>query len=80
MIYLTRTDYDRQGNAHTAIAACESDGTVARAEREGYTRCTRAAYMAAWRDNDWLAMVRLAGRLVTAPLSRAVGLEKHWIR
>jgi len=80
MIYLTRTDYDAHGNAHTAIAACETPGTLERAEARGFTRCSEAAWHDGWEEKDWMAVVRLAGRLVTAPLERAVGFEKHWVR
>lgn len=76
MIYLTRTVTDARGTAHTAIAACETSGTVEKAEARGFVRRTHATYMAVWYWNDMQAFARM-GVAEVAPLERAVGGPAH---
>lgn len=62
MIYLLR---------HRDTAACETAARAQVLEAQGYTRCSRAAFRAAWRERDMAALAAMHEAL--PELERAVG-------
>ena len=67
MIYFHAYTTDADGQQTVAIAVVEDTGHAARFEAQGYTRCTRAAFRAAWqlRDDGVLVQLRLAANAAT---------------
>jgi len=56
-----------------AIAACESDATVERAERRGFDRCSSADWRAIWQDNDMRRLAELRADVRGVEQVREVG-------
>jgi hypothetical protein len=59
MIYFHAYTTDADGRETVAIAVVEDDGHAARFDAQGYTRCTRAAFRAAWQLRDACALMQL---------------------
>jgi hypothetical protein len=59
MIYFHAYTTGADGREIVAIAVVEDAGHAARFEAQGYTRCTRAAFRAAWQLRDACTLVQL---------------------
>jgi hypothetical protein len=59
MIYFHAYTTGADGRETVAIAVVEDAGHAARFDAQGYIRCTRAAFRAAWQLRDACALMQL---------------------
>jgi hypothetical protein len=64
MIYLHAYSNGADGRQIVAIAVVEDAGHAERYELQGYTRCTREAFSAAWRLRDACALARIRAAVI----------------
>ena len=78
MIYFHAYTTGADGRQTAAIAVVEDAGHAARYEAQGYTRCTRAAFRAAWqlRDACALGQLRMAASAATRRTSSALAAHQ----
>ena len=77
MVYMHRYSTSVGGDTSVEIAVVEDDGHAERYEARGFTRCTPAAFRAAWRLRDQQALTKMWVALGIEQ-ERAVGEPGGW--
>jgi hypothetical protein len=79
MIYLHRYFTEDNGDPSVEIAVVEDARYAERYEARGFSRCTRAAFRAAWRLRDERSLAHMREALgVELERERAVGESDGW--
>jgi|RhiMetdeSRZDD1v2_1073273.scaffolds.fasta_scaffold2822738_2 hypothetical protein len=79
MIYFHAYSTGADGRQSVAIAVVEDAGHAARFEAQGYTRCTQAAFRAAWQLRDACALAQLRTAASAAPRRLSSELAAHQV-
>jgi hypothetical protein len=79
MIYFHAYTTGADGRQTVAIAVVEDAGRVARFEAQGYSRCTRAAFRAAWQLRDACALAQLRTAASAATRRPSSELAAHQV-
>lgn len=77
MVYLHRYSTNADGGTSVEIAAVEDEQHAARYEARGFSRCTLAAFRAAWQLRDQQALAQMWAAL-SPQQERAVGEPGGW--
>jgi len=79
MIYFHAYTMAADGGQTVAIAVAEDAGHAARLEAQGYTRCTQAAFRAAWQLRDACALAQLRTAASAATRRTSIDLADHQV-
>jgi hypothetical protein len=79
MIYFHAYTIEADGSQTVAIAVAEDAGHAAGLEAQGYTRCTQAAFRAAWQLRDAWALAQLRTAASATTRRTSIDLADHQV-